>query len=245
MRESQNFTREYFVLRLDISGFFMGIDKSILFNQIILGISKKKWKEILDKDLTKFLIQKIVFQNPLENTHYKSPKNAWDGLPQNKSLKFAKPGCGLPIGNLTSQLFGNIYLNDLDHYIKRELKIRSYGRYVDDMVLVHKNKDVLLESIPKIRRFLKEKLNLELHPKKISLQPAYNGFLFLGAYVLPYRMYPSRRIVKNFKESMRGNYLPKKQKELEKSYLGLFSHFDAYKLSQKIIFNYKPQGATL
>lgn len=118
MRESQNFTRECFVLRLDISGFFMGIDKSILFNQIILGISKKKWKEILDKDLTKFLIQKIVFQNPLENTHYKSPKNAWDGLPQNKSLKLAKPGCGLPIGNLTSQLFGNIYLNDLDHYIK-------------------------------------------------------------------------------------------------------------------------------
>ena len=184
-------------------------------------------------------------QNPLENTHYKSPKNAWDGLPQNKSLKFAKPGCGLPIGNLTSQLFGNIYLNDLDHYIKRELKIRSYGRYVDDMVLVHKNKDVLLESIPKIRRFLKEKLNLELHPKKISLQPAYNGFLFLGAYILPYRMYPSRRIVKNFKESMRGNYLPKKQKELEKSYLGLFSHFDAYKLSQKIIFKRKLQGECL
>lgn len=78
------------------------------------------------------------------------------------------------------------------------------------MVLVHKNKDVLLESIPKIRRFLKEKLNLELHPKKISLPSAYNGFLFLGAYVLPYRMYPSRRIVKNFMESMLGNYLPKK-----------------------------------
>lgn len=113
------------------------------------------------------------------------------------------------------------------------------------MVLVHKNKDVLLESIPKIRRFLKEKLNLELHPKKISLPSAYNGFLFLGAYVLPYRMYPSRRIVKNFMESMRGNYLPKKQKELEESYLGLFSHFDAYKLSQKIIFKHEIQGETL
>ena len=75
MRESQNFTRECFVLRLDISWFFIRIDKSILFNQIILGISKKKWKEFLDKDLANFLIQKIVFQNPLENTHYKSPKN--------------------------------------------------------------------------------------------------------------------------------------------------------------------------
>ena len=240
---SENSKSKCWILKLDVQSFFMSIDKRILYNRLIDFVNSY-YKEP-NIDFVKYLITIILWNNPTENCIFHSPKSKWADLKFGKSLFDVDLNHGLPIGNYTSQVFANFYLSQLDHYLKHEKKIEFYGRYVDDMVLVHKNKDVLLKSIPKIRRFLKEKLNLELHPKKISLQPAYNGFLFLGAYVLPYRMYPSRRIVKNFKESMRGNYLPKKQKELEKSYLGLFSHFDAYKLSQKIIFNYKPQGATL
>ena len=87
-------------------------------------------------------------------------------LPLNKTLRGTPANCGLPIGNLTSQLFGNIYLNSLDHFIKRDLKIRCYGRYVDDMYLIHSDKRVLKQAITEISKFLKDRLKLTLHPKK-------------------------------------------------------------------------------
>jgi retron-type reverse transcriptase len=85
----------------------------------------------------------------------------------------------LAIGNLTSQLFANVYLHALDIYIKYKLGFRWYGRYVDDFVIIHQDKKTLLEAIPKIRSFLSNQLHLTLHPKKIYLQPVQNGVLFL------------------------------------------------------------------
>ena len=132
----------------------------------------------------------------------RSPSSAWEGLPKDKSLKYSGCGKGLPIGNLTSQLFANIYLNPLDHFVKRELKMACYGRYVDDMVLVHSDKSILLRAIEGIRRFLSDRLLLELHPGKIRLQPASYGFSFLGQYILPYRVYPCRRLRRALKTTM-------------------------------------------
>ena len=94
---------------------------------------------------------------------------------------------GLPIGDLTSQLFSNIYLGELDGYVKRVLRCKHYGRYVDDFFIVHPSKRYLKELIPWIREFLKEELELELHPDKIELQHYSRGVAFLGAYVRPYR----------------------------------------------------------
>jgi len=96
------------------------------------------------------------------------------------------PNKGLPLGNLTSQLFANIYLNELDQYIKHQLKIKYYIRYTDDFVLVSDNREFLRKIIPKIDQFLKQKLILFLHPQKIIIRKSNQGIDFLGYIVLPH-----------------------------------------------------------
>ena len=98
-----------------------------------------------------------------------SPNNR-QGLPPDKSLFHSPTGVGLPIGNLTSQLFANVYLHELDKFVKHTLKIRHYGRYMDDFVLIHTDKAYLQSCIQRISSFLSEKLHLTLHPNKIYLQ---------------------------------------------------------------------------
>lgn len=79
-------------------------------------------------------------------------------------------GKGIPIGNVTSQLFANVYLNILDQFIKNELRIKYYIRYCDDFVILHNNPSYLTELIPKLESFLKVELNLSLHPRKITIR---------------------------------------------------------------------------
>jgi len=210
------------VLRLDVKGFFMAIDRKILFDLLIDGLRKNN--KICE--LTEFLLYKVVFNEPLKNARFKSPASAWDDLPKDKSLKFSAPNCGLPIGNLTSQIFANVYLNPLDQFIKRDLKIKCYGRYVDDLVLIHSDKQILLNAISKIRDFMQHRLRLTLHPKKIKLQRASKGFAFLGAYIYPKSVVAGKRIVNNFRQCV---FNPvsnsEKQNHIVNSYLGLLTHF--------------------
>ncbi len=234
--ESRNFTRECWTLRLDISGFFMSINRDILYGQIVEGLGKARWRGVPDKDLCLFLIRTFVFNDPLKDAVFRSPRSAWNDLPANKSLMGLPANQGLPIGNLTSQLFGNVYLNPLDQYIKHQLKIRCYGRYVDDMLLVHHDKSALLDVIPKIRDFLQERLHLNLNEKKTRLQPVQNGFPFLGAYILPWRTYPSRRTVQNFRECLRNPVLDERvQQSRIQSYLGYMGHYDAYWMTKFVL----------
>jgi hypothetical protein len=176
--------------------------------------------------LHEFLIRKIVFNDPIKNAVFRSPWGAWEDLPRDKSLMGSPPNCGLPIGNLTSQVFANVYLNPLDHFVKRELKIRCYGRYVDDMVLIHSDRQILLNAIFSIREFLSKKLNLTLHPKKIKLQPAKKGFAFLGAYIYPNKVIAGERTLANFRSAVL-NVEPDMEKQTRsvQSYLGLMGHF--------------------
>jgi len=217
---------EVWVLRLDIRGYFMAINRELLFKLIMGGLGKREFDDSENMDLTGFLIRKTVFNNPLKNARFRSPSSAWDDLPKDKSLMNSAANCGLPIGNLTSQLFANIYLSPLDHFIKREMKIKYYGRYVDDMLLIHRDKSVLSGAVSRIREFLSKKLNLTLHPRKIKLQSADKGFAFLGMYIYPDRVVAGRRIAENFKNCL---FNPEpdysKQSVRLQSYLGLLSHF--------------------
>ena len=228
---SDDFRKDCWVLRLDIQGFFMAIDRSILHSLVLRGLDKAEWRGVPDRDLCEYLIRTIIFHEPLANARFQSPPEAWDDLPSDKSLMGSAPGCGLPIGNLTSQLFANVYLNALDHHIKRDLRIEWYGRYVDDMVLVHSEKQVLLDAIEPIRKFLMDRLRLTLHPRKTKLQPASRGFAFLGVYILPYRTYPGRRVVANFRKCMRQPISDATvQAQRVQSYLGFMLHHDAMRL---------------
>jgi retron-type reverse transcriptase len=98
---------------------------------------------------------------------------------------------GVPLGNLTSQLFANIYLNNFDHFIKEQLKASVYLRYSDDFIIAHHSRDWILSFIPKIQSYLSTKLKLTLHPHKIIVRPFHQGIDWLG-----YVLYPNYRLLR-------------------------------------------------
>ena len=191
---SLNNTRKCYILKLDIESYFMSIDRKILFDMVQTKINKalsspqpSQWlSPVFVKYSSLFidLLKRVIFSNPTKGCYKKG--GGWNELPRNKSMFSCKDGCGLPIGNLTSQLFSNVYLSLLDDFVKRDLGFKHYGRYVDDFYIIDYSKDKLLKAIPAINDFLKSKLRLSLHPRKIYLQEAKRGVRFLGSYVTPY-----------------------------------------------------------
>ena len=148
-------------------------------------------------------------------------------LPRRKSKRERESKCGLPIGNLTSQLFANIYLNEFDQFIKHKLKVKHYFRYTDDFIILHQNESYLKELLPIIALFLKNELKLELRPSKVFIRKLSRGIDFLGYVVLPYhkvlRTKTKRRIFKKVSD-----------KNLQ-SYLGVLKHCNGYKIKQSIM----------
>jgi retron-type reverse transcriptase len=149
---SDNYTKNAYILKLDIEGFFMHIDKNILFNRLQTFINEKYVQP--DKDLIIELCRKVIFNDPTKNCFIKGRKSNWNNLPATKSLFHSPVDCGLPIGNLTSQIIANFYMDSFDHYVKHDLQIRYYGRYVDDFIIVHPDKEYLKSLIPILSNFL-------------------------------------------------------------------------------------------
>lgn len=96
-----------------------------------------------------------------------------------------RSGIGLPLGNVTSQLFANVYLNELDQFVKHTLKVKYYLRYCDDFIILDTNRDILSEHIQRINLFIQNELGLYLHPHKIIIRKCTQGIDFLGYVVLP------------------------------------------------------------
>ncbi|MFH1315650.1 MAG: RNA-directed DNA polymerase [Candidatus Uhrbacteria bacterium] len=94
--------------------------------------------------------------------------------------------CGLPIGNLTSQLFANVYMNAFDHFVKEELRIKYYLRYTDDALIIHKDPRYLSLLVPFIQDWLWQNRRLLLHPNKVSICKLSQGIDWLGYVVLPH-----------------------------------------------------------
>ena len=134
---------------------------------------------------------------------------------------------GIPLGNITSQIFANIYLNILDQYIKKELKCRFFVRYNDDFIIISNSKEKLNEIKDNIVNFVRQKLLLEIPNEKISIRKACWGIDFLGFVVLPNCVL----IRDKTKNKM---YLNISQKNIT-SYLGLLKHCNSYNLKRKIL----------
>lgn len=249
---SRNHTKDCYILKLDISGFFMHINKDILFEKLQAFIKEKYFQK--DKYILLNLCKQVIYNDPIKNCVIKSPKSKWIGLPKSKSLFFAAKNRGLPIGNFTSQIFANFYLDSFDHFVKHNLGVRYYGRYVDDFIIFHKDKSYLKDIVPVLRSFLWQELRLELHPKKIYLQHYRKGVVFLGMFISPHRTVAGKRIAGNFYWSMkRWNQIILKnvktklikslfskhqQKEFlssMNSYLGIVKHYSSYKLRKKML----------
>ncbi|MBC8311344.1 MAG: group II intron reverse transcriptase domain-containing protein [Candidatus Marinimicrobia bacterium] len=246
---SENYSKPCYILKLDIKGYFMAMNKKILLKKLNHTLIEKKLSIDFDIELVNYLIDKTVNANPVNNCTIKGKQSDWNGLPPDKSLFTAKEDCGFPIGNLTSQLFGNIYMNEFDHYVKRELKIRYYGRYVDDFILIHNDKDYLKSIIPTIKAYLRENLELTLHPDKVYLQHFSKGVNYLGTNIKPHRIYISQRTKGNFTKSMISkNLIVENQHpnndELShfissmNSYLGIMKHYKTYHLRSFLLLTY-------
>ena len=237
---------------MDIQGYFMNINRARLLSMVceeLQGYAPRKspngerWAQVLDYGLIFFLLEEIILTDPTQNCIIKGRKSDWDGLPANKSLFRTPHDCGLPIGNLTSQLFSNIYLNRLDQFVKRTLGEKHYGRYVDDFYIASRNRARLEIHKETIREFLRQELGLVLHPLKTKIERTAYGISYLGIYVKPHRVYLDNKTLKRVVRKIRivlrmadGNQLLSSVN----SYLGYMKHFKCGKIKERL-FAGKPE----
>lgn len=153
---------------------------------------------------------------------------------------------GMPIGNLTSQFFANLYLNELDQYVKHALKAKYYIRYADDFVILHESKELLEDWKEKINLFLKEKLKLELHPNKSNVHELRQGINFLGFRIFPKHKLVRKSNLKNFERRYNNlrvlfdEELVSREKALQslEGWLAYCSHANTYKYRRNLIKNF-------
>lgn len=151
-------------------------------------------------------------------------------------------GKGVPIGNLTSQLFANIYLNELDQFVKQELKVKYYLRYADDFVILNSNKEVLISCLNKLAEFLMSDLKLSLHPRKVSLRRLCWGIDFVGYVSLPFyqvvRTKTKKRIFNKIEQKITayksGGVEIQTLNQSLQSYFGLLKHANTYNLESEL-----------
>lgn len=145
------------------------------------------------------------------------------------SFQSTGPGKGLPLGNLTSQMLVNVYMNIFDQFVKHKLKAKHYIRYADDFVILSENKTDLEKLLPLIKKFLNEKLNLDLHPDKVYIKTFSSGVDFLG-----WVHFPNHRVLRTAsKNRMIRNLSVNRSEPTLQSYRGLLSHGNAHKLSTR------------
>jgi retron-type reverse transcriptase len=190
MREaSANGRRPAWALKLDVASFFASLHKETLFALL--------QRRIRHPDLL-WLTEVVLFHDPTRDYHFKTrgraiPPPGAPGHPirPEKSLFGTSNQRGLPIGNLTSQFWANVYLNEIDQFVKRELRVRHYVRYVDDMLLLAASPDELLAWRDRIARALDQRLHLRLRPEPAIPQRVARGIDFVG-----WRTWPTRRAVR-------------------------------------------------
>lgn len=207
-------------------------------NRISHGGQKNCW--VLKLDIKKFFAS-VNHQILIETLLRKINDQDFIELLQKIIKSF--PDKGIPIGNLTSQYFANIYLNELDQFIAKGLKIQYYIRYADDFVFFSENRQDLLDLIPRIQHFLESKLDLILHPQKIILRKFRSGVDFLGYIVFPKHILPrtktKRRLIRKIKERINeyrsGKITREKLRATINSYLGYLSHANTYQFRKELI----------
>jgi len=246
---SDSFTKDCYILKCDLKSFFMNINKDILFDKLykfLIENCKYSGDELI---FMTFLLRSILYDEPEKKCIIKGSISDWNLLPKEKSLFYSRKNKGLPIGNLTSQIFANLYLSYFDHFIVEELGFKYYGRYVDDFYIIHENKNVLLKSIKSIREKLLES-EVTLHPKKLYLQHYKHGVSFLGHVIKPNRIYIGNRTKGNFYDMTKKYYNMFENNTITRielnnfvssvnSYLGFMKNYNTYNIRKKMLLKNK------
>jgi len=264
-----NQTHGGYYLQLDIKGFFYALNKEILFNKIkkevlsssdILQNALESETSVTNKTRLKpsvpsvsldvpsilYLTSKILFYDPTRNYVFKGDASKQALLPAHKTLFRIPKNRGLPIGNLSSQFFANVYMSDFDNFVKRKLKVKRYLRYVDDFVLFDESKERLEFLKQEIDRYLEKELHLKLREDS-KLKRHAEGLDFLGYVIRPNYTLVRQRVVKNFKKKKAkylNQYESKKGKmellEIKKflsvkaSFVSHSKHADSFNLLNKV-----------
>lgn len=191
--ETSNYgKKDCFFLKIDLSGYFMSIDRKQVgekFSKLIMEKYKGKHKELL-----LYLTPLIFENNPALNCRYKCNEKMRKQVPERRKMK-KDWKYGMAIGNLTAQAGSNLNLCDFDNYVIKELKLEKYVRYVDDLIVISDNKSKLISSIPLIKQKLKE-THQKINRKKTKVDIVYHGVPFLGKVSYPYGYQkPSKQVI--------------------------------------------------
>lgn len=241
---SDNYTKDCYVVKLDLKGFFMSINRKLLWNYIESFI-KNKYKAD-DLNILLYLLKVTILNAPEKNCIIRGSITDWIGLDDSKSLFKNSEDEGLPIGNLPSQMLGNFLLNLIDHIIV-EILLIDLCRYVDDYLMIDEDKQKLLNAIPIIEERLSTLAGVKVNKNKFYCQNCKKGFKFLGAVIKWNTIIPTKRVIGNlYKKIHKFNSLVEKNPKIiyvlqEKfvqilnSYYGLIVHYSSYKIRKEIV----------
>lgn len=221
-----------YVLQCDVRHFFQSISHNILLKII---------KKTITCSQTFDLIKKIVVSHK-QSILKEVQMPLFSQIKSSVTINCKK---GLPIGNLTSQLFANIYLDQLDHFVKERLKEKWYARYMDDFLIIHTDKNHLKQLKQKIGLFLNNELNLQLHPKKLMIKNVIEGVPFVGYRIFYDHVLIRGNTLKRMRKNYRGKFKAFKQNSLTQEELnqtiysirGHFKYASTYHLQQKMFKN--------
>src|SRR3990167_6200535 len=180
---SENWSKPIFYLKCDLANFFVAIDKAVLRKQLEARITEPWWLA---------LATQILMHDPREDYETRSPAHLFNRVPQHKRLVAQPAHLGLPIGNLSSQFFANVYLDALDQFAKHRLGAKHYIRYVDDFVFLHESPQQLNQWLAEVEAFL-PRLGAKLNPTKTILQPVDRGVDFVCHVIKPWRRTTRKR----------------------------------------------------
>lgn len=237
---TQNWQRPTHYLKCDLANFFVAIDKRVLQQQLAARIEQPAWLA---------LATLILMHDPRENYELHSSPRLLNRVPQHKRLTAQPAHLGLPIGNLSSQFFANVYLDALDQFVKHQLRCKHYVRYVDDFVLLHESPQQLNAWHEQIEAFLADRLHAHLNPTKTILQPVDRGIDFVGQVIRPWRRTTRNRTVQHAIRRI-ATVPVANLRETANSYFGLLtqsthSHTDRRKLAKAVMLRGKAVNAAL
>ncbi|MFC4705873.1 RNA-directed DNA polymerase [Paraburkholderia caffeinitolerans] len=181
---TQNWSRPAHYLKCDLANFFVSIDKRILLDLLLAEVTEPFWRT---------LTEIVLMHDPRVDFVYRGDPAMMKLVPQHKRLLDQPAHLGLPIGNLSSQFFANVYLDVLDKRAKHVLGARHYIRYVDDFVFLHESPKRLTEILADVTAFLPERLGVRINPRKTILQPVARGVDFVGQVIKPWHRVTRKR----------------------------------------------------
>lgn len=241
---TEHWTKECWVMKTDLESFFMSLDKRLLYSRIAWFVDIHYHGE--DKMELIYLLWAIIMDCPETHCVRRCARDRWDGLPPRKSLFNSDGRHGIPIGRLTSQMSVSLYLDELDKLLRWKWHVPFVGRYVDDIVMISQSKEVLYAARHLMEEWLHQR-DLNLHPRKTYLQPCHKGVNFVGGFVLPGRVYATRRSIGfAFDAVAAWNRLAlngpafveanaERMASMMNSYLGHLRHFAAYNVRRRLL----------